>query len=59
MDVYGEEKKNEVLFQDRNQVLSYGNSQDAPLLTNALRKCDVYTQWNFIQPQRRMKFIRR
>jgi hypothetical protein len=35
---------------------SYGNSQDAPLPTNGLRKCGIYTQWNFIQPQRRTKF---
>jgi hypothetical protein len=24
--------------------------------TDELRKCGIYTQWNFIQPQRRMKF---
>jgi hypothetical protein len=29
---------------------SYGNSQDAPALTNGLRKCGIYTQWNFMQP---------
>jgi hypothetical protein len=29
--------------------------KDAPLLMNELRKCDIYTQWNFTQPQRRMK----
>jgi uncharacterized Fe-S cluster-containing radical SAM superfamily protein len=23
---------------------------------NGLRKCGIYTQWNFIQPYRRMKF---
>jgi hypothetical protein len=23
---------------------------------NGSRKCGIYTQWNFIQPQRRMKF---
>jgi hypothetical protein len=34
----------------------YGNSQDAPLPMNRSRKCDIYTQWNFTQPQRRMKF---
>jgi hypothetical protein len=28
----------------------YGNSQDAPPLTNGLRKCGIYTQWNFPQP---------
>jgi hypothetical protein len=28
---------------------SYGNSQDAPLLTNGLRKCGIYTQWYFMQ----------
>jgi hypothetical protein len=26
------------------------NSQDAPLLTNGLRNCGIYTQWNFKQP---------
>jgi hypothetical protein len=26
------------------------------LLMNRLRKCGIYTQWNFTQPQRRMKF---
>jgi hypothetical protein len=26
------------------------------LLMNGLRKCGIYTQWNFTQPQRRMKF---
>jgi hypothetical protein len=31
--------------------------QDAPLLTNGLRRCGVYTQWNFIPPQRRMIFL--
>jgi hypothetical protein len=29
---------------------SYGSSQDAPLLMNGLRKCGIYTQWNFSQP---------
>jgi hypothetical protein len=38
------------------QSPSYGNSLDAPLLTNGLRKCGTYTQRNFIQPERRMKF---
>jgi hypothetical protein len=23
---------------------------------NGLRKCGIYAQWNFTQPQRRMKF---
>jgi hypothetical protein len=27
-----------------------------PLLMNGFRKCGIYTQWTFIQPQRRMKF---
>jgi hypothetical protein len=35
---------------------SYGNSHDAPLSVNGLRKCGIYTQWYFIQSQRRMKF---
>jgi hypothetical protein len=34
---------------------SYGNSHDAPLLTNGLRKCGIYTEWSFTQPLRRMK----
>jgi hypothetical protein len=29
---------------------------NAPLLSNGLRKCGIYTQWNFTKPQRRMKF---
>jgi hypothetical protein len=33
-----------------------GNFEVVPLLTNGLRKCGIYTQWNFTQPQRRMKF---
>jgi hypothetical protein len=28
-------------------IASYGNNQDAPLLTNGSRKCGTYTQWNF------------
>jgi hypothetical protein len=31
-------------------------SQDASLLMNGSRKSGIYTQWNFTQPQRRMKF---
>jgi hypothetical protein len=31
-------------------IASYGNSQDAPLLMNGLRKCGIYIQWNFTQP---------
>jgi hypothetical protein len=27
-----------------------------PTLTNGSRKCGIYTQWNFTQPQRKMKF---
>jgi hypothetical protein len=34
------------------QYPSHGNSQDAPLLMNALRKCGIYTQWSFTQPWR-------
>jgi hypothetical protein len=44
------------LLQHYSQQLSYRNSQDAPLLMNGSRKCGIYTQWNFTQPQRRMKF---
>jgi hypothetical protein len=38
------------LLQHYLQWPSYGNSQDAPPLTNGLRKCGIYTQWNFMQP---------
>jgi hypothetical protein len=44
------------LLQHYLQQLSYGNSQDALQLMNGLRKCDIYAQWNFTQPQRRMEF---
>jgi hypothetical protein len=37
-------------------ALLSGNSQDAPLLTNGVRKYVIYIQWNFTQSQRRMKF---
>jgi hypothetical protein len=37
-------------------ITKHGNSQDAPLLMNVPRKCGIYTQWNFIPPQRGMKF---
>jgi hypothetical protein len=30
--------------------------QNVPLLMNGWRKCNIFTQWNFIQPQRRMKY---
>jgi hypothetical protein len=36
-------------------IAKYGNNQDAPLLMNGLRKCGIYTQWNFMEPWRRMK----
>jgi hypothetical protein len=38
------------LLQHYSQLPSYENSQDAPLLINGLRKCGIYTQWNFMQP---------
>jgi hypothetical protein len=43
------------LLQRYSQYPSYGNSQDTPLLTNALRKWGIYIQWNSTQPWRRMK----
>jgi hypothetical protein len=33
----------------------YGNSKDALLLMNRLRKCGISTQWNFTQPWRRIR----
>jgi hypothetical protein len=38
------------------QQPSNRNSQDAPLPMNGLRTYGIYTQWNFTQPQRRIKF---
>jgi hypothetical protein len=38
------------LLQYYSQWLRYGNSQDAPLLANGLRKCGIYIQWNSTQP---------
>jgi hypothetical protein len=38
------------LLQHYSQYPSYGNSQDAPPPMNGLRKCGIYTQWNFMQP---------
>jgi hypothetical protein len=37
-------------------IAHYGNNQDAPLLMNGSRKCGIYAQCNFSQPQRRIKF---
>jgi hypothetical protein len=37
-------------WDDVLQSPSDGNSQDAPLLTNGLRKCSIYTEWNSTQP---------
>jgi hypothetical protein len=39
-----------LVVQLKDGLTSYGNSQDAPALTNGLRKCGIYTQWNFMQP---------
>jgi hypothetical protein len=38
------------LLQCYSQQPSYGNNQDAPLLTDGSRKFDIYTQQNFTQP---------
>jgi hypothetical protein len=32
--------------------------ETAPITDEWIKKCGIYTQWNFIQPQRRMKFCR-
>jgi hypothetical protein len=37
-------------------IVKLWNSQVVPVLMNGLRKYGIHTQWNFIQPQRRMKF---
>jgi hypothetical protein len=29
---------------------AFGTTKDALLLMNGLRKCGIYTQWNFTQP---------
>jgi hypothetical protein len=41
-----------MFLQNYSQYLSYGNSQNDPLLMNESRKCGIYIQWNFIHPQR-------
>jgi hypothetical protein len=33
----------------KQPIANHGNSQDAPLLMNGLRKCGIYIQWNVIQ----------
>jgi hypothetical protein len=38
------------LLQHYSHDPSYGNSQDAPLLMNGLRKFGIYTQRNTTQP---------
>jgi hypothetical protein len=43
------------LLQCYSQQPNYGNSQDATLETNGLRKCGIYTQWSFAQPRGKMK----
>jgi hypothetical protein len=42
--------KGTCLLQHYSQQPSYGNRQDAPLLTNGLRTCGIYTQWTFTHP---------
>jgi hypothetical protein len=44
------------LLQHYSQQLSYGNSQDVPLLMKTSGKCGICIQWHFIQPQKRIKF---
>jgi hypothetical protein len=44
-------------LQHYSQKLNSGNSQDAPLLMNGLRKCDIYTQWNFIKAIKKNKLL--
>jgi hypothetical protein len=39
-------------------IVGLGNSQDAPLLMNGLRKCGIYIQWSFILQQRNEMFLR-
>jgi hypothetical protein len=31
-------------------IVKLWKQPNAPLLTNGLRKCGIYTQWNFTQP---------
>jgi hypothetical protein len=32
-------------------IAKYGKRQNDPLLMNGLRKCRIYTQWNFTQEE--------
>jgi hypothetical protein len=44
-----------MLFAAIFTIAKLWKQEDAPLLSNEIRKC-IYTQWNFTQPQRRIKF---
>jgi hypothetical protein len=39
---YNKDTYTPMFLQHYSQYLSYGNSQDAPLLRNGLRKCDIH-----------------
>jgi hypothetical protein len=41
---------------DPSSLQYYGNSQVATLLMNGFGKCRICVQWNFIHPQKSMKF---
>jgi hypothetical protein len=43
-----EDNKDHADYTRKNKIRN-GNGQDAPVLTNGLRKCGIYTQWNFTQ----------
>jgi hypothetical protein len=45
------------LLQRYSQQPSYGNNQDAPLLTNGSRKCGIYTQWNLLRHEEKWHLI--
>jgi hypothetical protein len=49
--------EHQCLLQHYSKQLSYGNSHDAPLLMNGLRKCGIYKPWNFIQSKKQNEIL--
>jgi hypothetical protein len=43
-------KINEPIMKWATELNRTFSEEDAPLLMNGLRKCGIYTQWNFTQP---------
>jgi hypothetical protein len=46
----------QTLYAHMNKIKINKETNKQKTQRNKKRKCGIYTQWNFIQPQRRMKF---